>query len=133
MRTAQIKAVLVVLADGKAARSIASLIPEMVNDCGVIVVNVGNLTKHQMKGRYRTLWNLVYDYLRLNPYGFKRFLMTDAYDSYFQGDAFLSSVKAEPLYFSTESLSPDFALEPLRKWLGFAAGLSHGRPDRVSV
>jgi hypothetical protein len=58
-----------------------------------------------MKGRYRTRWHLVYDYLRLNLYGFKRSLMTDVYDSYFQGDAFLSSVKAESLYFSTESLT----------------------------
>jgi hypothetical protein len=110
MRTSRINAALVILADRTAARSIASLIPDMVKECGVIVVNVGKLTKQQMKGRYRTRWHLVYDYFRLNPYKFQRFTMTDAYDSYFQGDVFLSSVNKSALYFSTESISVEACL-----------------------
>jgi hypothetical protein len=57
-----------------------------------------------MKGRYRTRWHLVYDFLRANPYNFARFAMTDAYDSFFQGDVFLETVKPDRLYFSTESI-----------------------------
>jgi hypothetical protein len=104
MRTARINATLVVLADKSAARSIRESIMYLIRGCGVLVVNVGKLTKHQMRGRYRTRWHLVYDYFRLNPYCFERFTMTDAYDSFFQGDVFLRTVRADTLYFSTESI-----------------------------
>jgi hypothetical protein len=105
MRTANITAALVVLADSTAAKLIRSSINSIIESCGVILVDVGNLDASQMKGRYRTRWHLVYDYFRLNPLGFKRFTMTDAYDSFFQGDVFLRSVKEDKLYFSTESLN----------------------------
>jgi hypothetical protein len=105
MRTANIRAAFVVLADAKAANLIALSIPELISKCGVTVVNVGTLTKHQLKGRYRTRWHLVHDYLRANPLKFRRFTMTDAYDSFFQGDVFLSSVRDDSLYFSTESIT----------------------------
>jgi hypothetical protein len=105
MRTAVIQAALVVLADSPAATLIRSSIGDLINSCGVILIDVGLLTAHQLKGRYRTRWHLVYDYFRLNPHGFKRFTMTDAYDSFFQGDVFLSTVSEDKLYFSTESLN----------------------------
>jgi hypothetical protein len=105
MRTAAINAALVVLADSTAAQLIQSSIGDLITSCGVILVDVGPLTSRQLKGRYRTRWHLVYDYFRLNPHGFKRFTMTDAYDSFFQGDVFLSTVSSSKLYFSTESLT----------------------------
>jgi hypothetical protein len=105
MRTANISSAFVILADVTAAKHIRESIPSLVSSCGVVVVDVGQLDAHQLKGRYRTRWHLVYDYFRLNPYGFKRFTMTDAYDSFFQGDVFLRSVGEDQLYFSTESLN----------------------------
>jgi hypothetical protein len=98
-------ATLIVLADESAASSIKESIMYLVRECGVLVVNVGKLTKHQMKGKCRTRWRLVYDYFRLNLYRFERFTMTDEYDSFFQGDVFLKSVRADTLYFSTESIT----------------------------
>jgi hypothetical protein len=105
IRTANIRAAVVILADSGAFESINSLIPDLVSDCGVIVIDIGSLTAHQMKGRYRTRWHLVYDYFRLNPHNFTRFVMTDAYDSFFQGDVFLKTVQSDFLYFSTESIT----------------------------
>jgi hypothetical protein len=104
MRTAGVNSALVVLADSAAAELIRMSISHVIQSCGVVLVDVGSLMAHHLKGRYRTRWHLVYDYLRLNPFKFKRFTMTDAYDSFFQGDVFLGSVRDDTLYFSTESL-----------------------------
>jgi hypothetical protein len=105
LRTARVDAALVVLADAAAARAIRRRIPALAAACGVAVVDVGPLTARQLKGRYRTRWHLVYDYLRVTPHAFARVAMADAYDSFFQGDVFLERVRADTLYFSTESIS----------------------------
>lgn len=105
IRTSQIHSAIVVLADSEAAASIQSDMQDIINDCGVNVIDVGDLTFHQMKGRYRTRWHLIYDYFRINPLKFTRFVMTDAYDSFFQGDIFMKSLKEDTIYFSTESIN----------------------------
>jgi hypothetical protein len=105
IRTSRIASAVVILADETASRSISRLLPDLIVNCGVLVVNVGELTAHQMKGRYRTRWHLVHDFLRLNSHRFERFAMTDAYDSFFQGDVFLEGVKSDCLYFSTDSIT----------------------------
>ncbi|OHT08559.1 hypothetical protein TRFO_22903 [Tritrichomonas foetus] len=105
IRTSGIKSSIIVMADSVASKEIRDNIQNVIDDCGVIVIDVGDMTRHQMKGRYRTRWHLVYDYFRLNPLNFKRFIMTDAYDSFFQGDPFLGSVQDDSLYFSTESIN----------------------------
>lgn len=105
IRTSEIHSAIVILADSEAASSIESEMQDLIDNCGVNVVDVGDLTFHQMKGRYRTRWHLVYDYFRLNPLNFTRFVMTDAYDSFFQGDIFMKSLKKDTIYFSTESLN----------------------------
>lgn len=105
IRTSKINAAIVIIADSEAAASIESEMQDLIDNCGVNVVDVGDLTFHQMKGRYRTRWHLVYDYFRVNPLKFTRFVMTDAYDSFFQGDIFTNSLKEDTIYFSTESLN----------------------------
>ena len=109
IRTAGIKAAIVIMADQKAVSTIDSdaEVKNMIQSCGAILINIGYLDQHQMKGRYRTRWHLAYDYFTLNPCKFKRFVMTDAYDSFFQGDPFLSDLKDDSVYFSTESISID--------------------------
>jgi hypothetical protein len=105
IRTSDIRSAIVILADSDAFGSIHRLLSDLVSNCGVTVIDIGTLTAHQMTGRYRTRWHLVYDYFRLNPHNFTRFAMTDAYDSFFQGDVFLATVKPDFLYFSTESIT----------------------------
>lgn len=104
IRTAGIQSGIVILADTVAYKSIQKEMKDLIENCGVNVINIGTLDQYQMKGRYRTRWHLVYDYFRINPLNFTRFIMTDAYDSFFQGDAFLKTIKADSLYFSTESI-----------------------------
>jgi hypothetical protein len=105
LRTSQINSAVVVLADSSAAKRLRDLDTLLLKPCGVTLIDVGILDTHQLKGRYRTRWHLVYDLLRFNPHNFARFVMTDAYDSFFQGDVFLANVSSERIYFSTESLN----------------------------
>ena len=106
MRTAGIKSAMIVLADRKAVEKIRES-TRVFESCGVNVIDVGELSEYHLNGRYRTRWHLVYDYFRVNPHRFKRFVMTDAYDSFFQGDVFLGSLRPDTIYFSTESISID--------------------------
>lgn len=105
IRTSQIHSAIVIIADSEAASSIKSDMQDLIDNCGVNVVDVGDLTFHQMKGRYRTRWHLIYDYFRINPLNFTRFVNTDAYDSFFQGDIFTKSLREDTVYFSTESIN----------------------------
>jgi hypothetical protein len=59
MRTASTRAALVILADATAAKHMQASIPSFISSCGVVVVDVAPLDAHQLKGRYRTRWNLV--------------------------------------------------------------------------
>ena len=104
MRTAGIRSPLIVFADTSAAEKIHQ-IQSLIDACGVNIINIGELSEFQLNGRYRTRWHLIYDYLRINPHKFRRVVFTDAYDSFFQGDVFLSTMRDDTLYFSTETIN----------------------------
>jgi hypothetical protein len=59
MRTANVSAALVILADAAAAKLMQESIPSLTSWCGVVVIDVRPLDAHQLKGRYRTQWHLV--------------------------------------------------------------------------
>jgi hypothetical protein len=108
MQTAGVNSARVVVADFAAADLIRTSISHVIESCGVVLVDVGSLMAHQLKGRYRTRWHWVCDHFRLNPLEFEEFTMTDAYDSSVQGDIFLSSVRDDSQFSNVQTIQDGF-------------------------
>jgi hypothetical protein len=101
VRTAGVAAAIVVLADSIAANVIRKAIPKIEAECGVLVVDVGRISPEQLARPWRVEAYLIFDFLSLNVYGFKRFIVVDGSETFFQGDPFRLNVRDSQIYFAT--------------------------------
>jgi hypothetical protein len=122
VRTAGIEAAIIVLADSIATNVIRQSIPQIITHCGVLVVNVGLIGPKELSSPWKFYINLLFDFLQLNPYDFKRFIAVDSADTFFQGDPFGINISERRLYFP--SIIPT---NPPKRGKGQAT------PDQIAV